>query len=90
MPQYLITYDLHQSGRNYEKVKKGITALGESAKLLESVWLVSHPYTASQIVDHLNVFIDGNDSVAVIELGKNWSTLRVLSEGVTFLKKHRP
>lgn len=90
MPQYVVSYDLHQAGRDYEKIKKGIEVLGETAKLLESVWLVSHPYSASQIREHLRVFSDSNDSIVVVEVGKDWASFNGISEGVAFLKKHRP
>lgn len=90
MPQYVVSYDLHQTGRDYERLKKGLAALQETAKLLESVWLVNSNLTAAQIRDHLKGYCDNNDSIAVIEIARSWGTVRVSTEGLEFLKKHRP
>lgn len=90
MGQYLVSYDLHQSGRNYDRIRQGIVSLGDTAKLLESVWLVNHAYTAEQVRIYLEQYIDSNDSIAVIEIGVNWATQRCQNDGVAFLKRHRP
>lgn len=90
MPQYIVSYDLHQVGRDYARIKKGIEDLGEAAKLLESLWLVNHGSTAAEIRDYLTKFCDSNDSIAVIEIGPNWATKHCLSDGLAFMKRHRP
>lgn len=90
MGQYIVSYDLHQAGRDYPKLKKGIEDLGDVAKILESVWLVSHTSGAGAIRDYLKQFADGNDSIVVMELGRDWGTFNALPDGVAFLKRHRP
>lgn len=90
MGQYVISYDLHQAGRDYEKIKKGVESLSDYVKILESVWLVNHPYTAAQIRDHLRVFMDDNDSIMVIEIGTNWATWNCNAAAMAWLKGHRP
>lgn len=90
MPQYVVSYDLHQAGRDYERIRKGLASLGEAAKILESVWLVDSARTAAELRDHLKGYCDGNDGILVIEMASNWATVRVSDEGLGFLQKHRP
>jgi hypothetical protein len=90
MGQYVISYDLHQSGRDYERVRRGIEALSDYVKILESVWLVSHAYSAVQIRDHMRAFMDDNDSVMVLEIGVNWATWGCSPAANAWLSKHRP
>ena len=90
MGQYVISYDLHQEGRDYEKIKAGIFSLKDYVKILESVWLVNHPYTAAEVREHMKVFMDGNDSIMVIEIGTGWATSKCSAAANNWLAKHRP
>ncbi|QKL01288.1 hypothetical protein GEV39_07615 [Pseudomonas sp. NY5710] len=90
MPQYVVSYDLHQAGRDYERMKKGLASLGTDAKLLASVWLLDTNRTAVQVRDYLLDYCDGNDGIAIIEVSASWATIRVAAQGQQFLKKHRP
>lgn len=90
MGQYVISYDLHQEGRDYEKIKAGIFSLKDYVKILESVWLVNHPYTAAEVREHMKVFMDGNDSIMVIEIGAGWATWKCSAAANNWLAKHRP
>ena len=59
-------------------------------RLLESVWLASLNNTASEVRDALKAAIDGDDSVAVIELkaGSGWAALRTKKEGTDWLRQN--
>ncbi len=68
MKTYLITYDLHKPGQQYEDLYKAIEKLGEWWHCLGSVWIVKSGLTATQIRDSLRSHHDSNDSVLVVLL----------------------
>ena len=87
MSLYIISYDLHFR-RDYTRLYEYL--LGWNAKrLLESVWLANVDGSASAVRDTLLQHMDGDDSVAVIELnaGSDWSCMRAKPEGVEWLRQ---
>ena len=71
--KYAINYDLHQPGRDYEKLYEAIKGLGEWWHYLGSTWLVSTNLTASQIWARLQPHSDSNDNFLVIGLTDDFS-----------------
>lgn len=71
MPRYIITYDLHAPGQNYEALKERIKSYPRWAKLMRSTWSVVTPETVEQIRDHLKPALDGNDKLLVGVLGRS-------------------
>lgn len=88
MAHFLISYDLHSS-RTYQPVWNELEGWG-AVRLLESLWVVSLNNTAVEIRDALKAVIDGDDSVAVVELqpGSQWATQRSSDLGTAWLRKN--
>lgn len=88
MSNFLVSYDLHNK-RNYQPLYDALERLG-AVRILESVWLLSTSMGAGELREHLRQFIDGDDSLVVIELlyGADWSAVRVKKTGSDFLQKN--
>lgn len=76
MNNFIISYDLHQSGQNYERVIDYIKSYQVWAKIHQSVWYVKSSKSTKQIRDELLRRIDDNDSVFVAEIkNASWHNL---------------
>lgn len=68
MSAYMITYDLKKSGQDYENVIKTIK---DSSIYWCSYWkssyLIKSNLTAQQITDNISTYLDGNDTLIVVE-----------------------
>lgn len=85
---HLVTYDLHQPGRDYAKIEAKIDELADDwAHPQGSVWLVDTLLKPRAWVDGLKAAGDPNDEVFVIQLRQNWSATRMDAEVVTWLKQ---
>lgn len=62
-----ISYDLHEPGKNYDRVIGAIKGLGSWAKIHYSVWYVKSSLTAEQARDAIVRALDSNDSVYVVD-----------------------
>lgn len=69
MPCYIISYDLRNPGRNYDKLYEAIKAYGTWAHINESLWAVVTSQTAVQVRDNLLQHIDSNDRIFIIKSG---------------------
>lgn len=71
---YLITYDLNAQGQNYESVIKTIK---ECSVTWYSAWrssyLIKSNMTSKQINDRISQYLDGNDTLLVIEVADNYN-----------------
>lgn len=72
MPDYLVTYDLRQPGRNYEALYEAIKS-APYCHGLESVWFIQHQGDAGAVRDWLKQYIDSNDILFVTAVG-NWAS----------------
>lgn len=73
---YLITYDLDAPGQDYTDVIAALQNLG-AERIQMSVWLLrDSQYSPVQIVDHLALFVDGNDRLLVVGV-QNYAALWV-------------
>ena len=90
MPLYIISYDLHDH-RDYDGVHALMEEWGAS-KLLESLWLAELRGPAETIREIVLTTLDGDDSVAVIQLkpGAEWALVRTLQGGIDWLWRHLP
>lgn len=70
MNVYLISYDLHSPGQDYEKVHEAIKSINPKswAKVLESLWLVPSNLSIVQIRDRIANSMDRNDRLFVTEI----------------------
>lgn len=70
MTTYVISYDLHKPGRNYESLYEAIKGVsGDWAHINESVWAVkSTQHSSGKIRDILKAKMDNNDNLFVGKL----------------------
>lgn len=68
MAIFIVTYDLHQHGQNYECLTKKLKAYGTYCHLQRSVWLIRSDQSAVQIRDNLKSCLDSNDDLFVAKL----------------------
>jgi hypothetical protein len=62
---YIITYELHNPGQNYEELLRRIKSYGTWARLGGSEYIIISTQTAVQIRDYLVGALDYNDSLFV-------------------------
>ena len=89
MSAYLITYDLNSPGQNYEDLIQTIKDLSIYwCHYWKSAYLIKSNLSASQIVDKIKPYLDGNDCLIVVEANpKNYQGW--LSEkDWEFIRKH--
>lgn len=71
---YCISYDLYKPNQDYEKLQEAIKSLsGLWWHQTGSVWFVKTFRTVVEIRDCLRPFLDENDKLFVMELGKTWA-----------------
>lgn len=68
MACYIVAYDLHEEGQNYNCLHKKLKAYPTHWHMQGSVWIVSTDETAKQIRDHLKPCLDKNDDLFVGKL----------------------
>lgn len=68
MYTYIVTYDLHKHGQNYDCIHNKLRSYGKWCHLQQSVWLIATSRSAVQIRDHLSGCLDGNDKLLVAKL----------------------
>ncbi len=81
MNKYLIVYDLERRGEDYEPLLNALRNLG-ALHVLYSKWVLRTNYTAIQLRNHLQQFIDANDLLLVVGLTGEaaWTSLFVTAE----------
>jgi len=65
MNTYIISYDLHTPGQNYENLIKKIKNYPTWAKVTLSTFIIETPDTAVTIRDNLQSTLDSNDKLFV-------------------------
>jgi hypothetical protein len=73
--RYLISYDLHRPGQNYDAVIKAMNDLG-AVRVLLSQWAVRRANTsANALRDHLVRYVDANDRILVVSIDSgDWAS----------------
>jgi hypothetical protein len=66
-----ISYDLHEPGKNYDRVIAAVKSLGSWAKIHYSFWYVKSSLTAGEARDAIVRSMDSNDSVYVVDATNN-------------------
>lgn len=87
MTCYLVSYDLHKPGRDYEALYDALKAYGTWARINESFWAIVTEQSAVQVRDNLTKHLDANDSLFVVKSGSEaaWRNVRCKNE---WLKEH--
>lgn len=65
MKLHSVSYDLLAPGKDYQKLYDRLAALG-GKRVLYSQWMLKGQFTAEQLRDDLNRYIDTNDRLLVI------------------------
>lgn len=68
MATYIVTYDLHQRGQNYDCINAKLKGYGTYWHIQGSVWIIKTAQTAVQVRDSLRNCLDGNDKLVVARL----------------------
>lgn len=82
----LITYDLHNPGRDYASVTEVIKTAASWAHLQGSVWLVDTERSPAEWRDSLGVAGDPNDEYFVSRLAHNWASRGIDQDIADWLK----
>lgn len=71
---YLVSYDLNKSGKNYDGVYEAIKSAsnGVWCHALESVWIIQSSLSAKDIYGKVAPFIDLDDRLLVVGLTGEW------------------
>lgn len=88
MKNYLITYDLvgGNSFYSYENLRKAIKNSGYWAKPLQSVFIIKSNSSALDIANVLKQYLDANDKLLVIELGRDWGSINMSQEVIDWFR----
>ncbi|MDV6189875.1 CRISPR-associated protein Cas2 [Stenotrophomonas geniculata] len=82
MSGFIVSYDLHKYGQNYECLKQKLEAYPKHWKMQQSVWIIESSETSVQIRDKLLACLDANDSLFVGHLsGAAWKTFGTQADG---------
>lgn len=68
MAVYIVTYDLHKQGQNYECIIQKLNAYGTHWHMQQSVWIIETTQSAAQVRDNLITCLDANDKLFVAKL----------------------
>lgn len=71
---YLISYDLHNSGQNYEKVEQAIKNCSYQniwMHFLSTTWLIKSTLSVDQIYNEIKKVTNENDRFIIIEVKNN-------------------
>ncbi|WP_078292388.1 CRISPR-associated endonuclease Cas2 [Mycobacterium sp. D16R24] len=69
MSTYLVSYDLSEPDRDYDKLISFLKSHPYHAHVLESVWCVGSSLTVVGLRDRIMSLIDANDHLIVVEMG---------------------
>ena len=73
MANYVVSYDLTGPVRDYDKLITKLRSYPNWAKVLESVWIISTPLTASGLYSEIAPFIDGDDKLFIVKAQRDAS-----------------
>lgn len=68
MATYMVTYDLHLHGQNYECITSKLKEYGTHWHAQGSVWIIKTSTSAAQVRDELLDCLDSNDKLIVAKL----------------------
>lgn len=88
MTTYIVTYDLHSHGQNYDCLFKKLKSYPRWCHMQGSVWVVTSNNTAAQVRDHLSPCLDKNDKLFVGKLSGEAAWVGYPTEVSNWLKKN--
>ena len=88
MTAYIVTYDLHVQGQNYDCLYKKLKTYPAWFHMQGSAWIVVSNNTATQIRDHLSSCLDKNDKLFVGKLSGEAAWIGYSTTNTDWLKKN--
>ena len=82
----IVTYDLHDPGRDYPKIQAELKKADSWAHPQGSVWLIDTKLTALEWRDRLQAVGDANDEYLVAQLQHNWAARNMDTPVASWLK----
>ena len=82
----LVAYDLHNPGRDYDKVEKLLKSATSWCHPQGSVWLIDTNLTPATWRDKLKESGDKNDEYFVIQQKENWASSNMDKDATDWLK----
>ena len=81
MKAYLISYDLDKPGQDYSRLINRLEQYG-AVRILYSEWVLKTTWTAVQLRNDLQTYIDSNDLLLVVGLSGEaaWTSLMISDE----------
>ena len=65
MSIYIVSYDLHNPGKDYAGLYVVLENLYLGKRVLESVWMIQSKETTQELYDFLCKYIDKNDKISI-------------------------
>ena len=87
MAAYIVSYDLHKQGQNYDCIIKKLEAYPSHWHMQQSVWIVVTNDNASKIRDNLAPCLDSNDKLFVGKLSGEAAWKGLSDKGSKWLKE---
>lgn len=86
MTNYLIAYDLSKPGQNYDDLIEHLKSYGTYAHVQKSVWIVASDGSAESVRDAATAYMDANDKIFVVALGREAAWRGASTEITDWLK----
>jgi hypothetical protein len=83
---HIISYDLHNPGRDYESVAAAIMAIGSWAHPQGSVWFLDTTRTPSEVRDTAKAAGDPNDEMFLARMNQYWASSNMDADVVQWLE----
>ncbi|HEV8415818.1 MAG TPA: hypothetical protein VGQ49_19665 [Bryobacteraceae bacterium] len=75
---YLISYDLDKPGQNYPRLIARLQAHG-AVRVLLSQWALTSTWSAEQLRNDLQAYMDTNDRILVVEISGQWAYSNIMA-----------
>ena len=82
----IVTYDLHDPGRDYDKIQAELKKADSWAHPQGSVWFLDTKLTPAEWRDKLEAVGDANDECFVAEMKKHWASRNTDKDVTDWLK----
>ena len=83
---HILTYDLHNPGRDYGAVVAAIKGMGSWAHPQGSVWFLDTSLSCGEIRDLVKAAGDPNDEIFVAQMHRHWASSNMDDDVVQWLK----
>lgn len=82
---YVIGYDLHDPGQNYDDLIEAIKGYGTWWGHLDSTYIVKTSDSVTDIRNNLKEYLDSNDKILVAKLSGAWAEAGINESGTDWL-----